>query len=222
MRLIACGVVISSLALAGCATDGGGTQPTLGKTGAGAATGAILGGVLGNVLGAKGARTEATVIGAAIGAAVGGGIGYALDSQEQAFRRQLAQETAAREVEIQRVRNDMLKLIVANDVLFNFDSAVLNPGFRSSLQKIAEVMNTAPGSTIRVIGYTDSTGSETYNLQLSQRRAEAVRQGLIDYGVSPSRLIAEGRGEADPRATNATPEGRQQNRRVELIVMEQA
>jgi len=174
--------------------------------------------VLGNILGHKGVKGEGTAIGAAIGAVVGGGIGYMFDSQEQQFRKELARETQSRQIEIERVRQDALKLVMPSEVMFPFDSAVLQPGYQTTLRKIADVLNSYPESTATITGFTDSTGSESYNLDLSKRRAEAVRTVLINDGVAANRLTAQGRGKADPIGDNATEAGRQMNRRVEILV----
>ena len=173
--MVAIGCLGFAVALGGCATgpDGGTAQPGA-KTATGAVAGAVVGGVLGNVLGKRGVKSEGTAIGAAIGAALGGGIGYAFDSQEQKFRNELSQETQNNRIEIERVRQDALKLILPSELMFPFDSAVLQPGYNQTLLKIADVLNQYPNSTGAITGYTDSTGSETYNLDPVQ---EAGRGG---------------------------------------------
>lgn len=192
-------------------------QPQVGqKTATGAAVGAVLGGVAGAILDKNDVRGVA--LGAAVGAAVGGGIGYALDQQERAFREALERERADRVAEVERVREDALRITFSDEVMFDFDSATIRPGFRETLRKVADVLRDYPQSEATIVGHTDSVGSAEYNLELSRRRAEAVRQALIDEGVPPERLRAEGRGEAEPRADNATEAGRQLNRRVEIYV----
>jgi outer membrane protein OmpA-like peptidoglycan-associated protein len=207
-----------ALVLGGCAQGPDGPAQPGAKTATGAVAGAVVGGVLGNILGHHGVKGEGTAIGAAIGAVVGGGIGYAFDSQEQRFRKELAYETQSRQVEIERVRQDALKLVMPSEVMFPFDSAVLQPGYQVTLRKIAEVLNGYPQSRATITGFTDSKGSETYNLDLSRRRAEAVRSALVADGVAAGRLAADGRGKADPIGDNATEAGRQMNRRVEILV----
>ncbi|WP_235031250.1 OmpA family protein [Geminicoccus flavidas] len=218
MRILALGAIATTIALTGCASGPDGPAQPGGKTATGAVAGAVVGGVLGNILGHKGVKGEGTAIGAAIGAVVGGGIGYMFDSQEQQFRKELARETQSRQIEIQRVRQDALKLVMPSEVMFPFDSAVLQPGYQTTLRKIADVLNGYPESTATITGYTDSTGSESYNLDLSKRRAEAVRTALINDSVAAGRLTAQGRGKADPIGDNATAAGRQMNRRVEILV----
>ena len=176
--------------------------------------------MLGNRL-AKNHRGAGTVVGALAGAAVGGGVGYAMDRQEAQLRDQLASERAQHAVEVERVREDLLKLTLANEVSFDVNSATVKPSFRPSLAKVAEVLKSYDTS-MTVVGHTDSTGSDSYNQDLSERRAEAVRAELIRNGVSAERLQAAGQGESEPRAENATAEGRAQNRRVEILVQSTA
>jgi outer membrane protein OmpA-like peptidoglycan-associated protein len=219
VRKLAIGVVVLALGgVGGCTQSPDGPAQPGAKTATGAVAGAVIGGVLGNILGHKGVKGEGTAIGAAIGAAVGGGIGYAFDSQEQQFRKELAYETQSRQLEIERVRQDALKLVMPSEVMFPFDSAVLQPGYATTMAKIAEVLNAYPQSRATITGYTDSQGSEAYNLDLSNRRAEAVRTALISHGVAAGRLTALGRGKADPIGDNSTAAGRQMNRRVEILV----
>ena len=218
MKFAVIGTSLLALTLTGCASGPNGAAQPGGGTATGAVAGAVVGGVLGNILGHRGVKAEGTAIGAAIGAALGGGIGYAFDSQEQKFRNELAQETQSNHIEIQRVRQDALKLILPSEVMFPFDSAVLQPGYDRTLAKIADVLVQYPNSTAVVTGYTDSSGSETYNLGLSKRRAEAVRSALVSDNVRSDRLTADGRGEASPLGDNSTAAGRQMNRRVEILV----
>jgi len=113
-----------------------------------------------------------------------------------------------------------LVITLQNDVLFDVDRSDLKPGAMTELQRLASVLNREPQRRVQVEGHADSTGDETHNLDLSRRRAEAVASALIQDGVEPVRVTAQGLGEAQPVATNATPEGRQQNRRVEVVVLE--
>jgi len=113
-----------------------------------------------------------------------------------------------------------LVITLQNDVLFDVDRSDIKPGAMNELQRVASLLNHEPDRRVRVEGHADSTGADSYNLDLSRRRAESVASALIQDGVSPSRVTAQGLGEAEPVATNATPEGRQQNRRVEVVVMD--
>jgi outer membrane protein OmpA-like peptidoglycan-associated protein len=211
---------VALLTLVGCAQGQPG-QPGTG-TGVGAATGAVVGGVLGNVLSAEGRRSENTAIGAAVGAALGGGVGYAMDRQRQDFERELAAERARNDVQIEQLRQDVLLLTLDEDVQFAVDSAIVQPGFRTTLSKVADVLRRYPATEVTIIGHTDSTGAADYNQALSERRAEAVRSELVAMGVSGGRLRTAGRGETEPRASNETATGRAANRRVELVLTEPA
>ena len=205
------------LLLAGCTTHADGTQ-SANKTAIGAVVGSVTGAVLGNRVAGKGSRVQGTVIGAAAGAAVGGGLGYMMDRQETELRDQLASERAQHQVEVERVREDLLKLTLANEVSFDVDSAVIKPAFQPTLAKVAEVLTRYGDNEVTIVGHTDSTGSDAYNQSLSQRRAAAVLAELERLGVPASRLQARGEGESEPRASNTTAAGREQNRRVEILL----
>jgi outer membrane protein OmpA-like peptidoglycan-associated protein len=212
--------VALGLSLAGCTTHADGTQ-SANKTAIGAVVGSVTGAVIGNRVAGKGSRVGGTVIGAAAGAAVGGGIGYLMDRQEAELREQLASERSQHQIEIQRVRDDLLKLTLANEISFDFNSATIKPAFRPTLVKLADVLVRYQGNQVTIVGHTDSIGAEDYNQSLSRERASAVVGELIELGVPASRMIAVGRGELEPRASNATEAGREQNRRVEIL-LEQA
>jgi OOP family OmpA-OmpF porin len=109
--------------------------------------------------------------------------------------------------------------LTLGDVLFEVNEANLTPGAMRNLYQLAEFLKQHPTRRVLIDGYTDDTGSASYNLDLSQRRAEAVRNFLITTGVSPERISARGQGEAYPKVSNSTAAGRQQNRRVEVVVM---
>jgi outer membrane protein OmpA-like peptidoglycan-associated protein len=218
MRRLSC-LALGCALLAGCTTHADGTQ-SVNKTAVGATVGAVAGGVLGNRLD-KDKRGRGTVIGAVAGAAAGAGIGYMMDRQEAELREQLASERAQHAVEIERVRDDLLKLTLADEVSFDVNSATVKPAFRPSLGRVAQVLQRYE-SQVTVVGHTDSTGAESYNQQLSERRAQAVLDELVRQGVSYPRLSALGRGEYEPRADNATPAGRAQNRRVEILLQSDA
>lgn len=204
--------IIIILFLAACApletkTQKGGTYGAAG----GAATGAILGQAIGR-------DTEATLWGAAIGAALGGatgaGVGRMMDNQERDMRDALAASEAAA---VHREGN-LLAVVLKGDLTFDTDSTVVKPGLYKELDRIAGVIVQYPQTLIRIEGHTDNTGSETYNQELSERRASNVRNLLVQRGVPYARVEIIGYGESLPVATNDTPAGRQMNRRVELKV----
>jgi outer membrane protein OmpA-like peptidoglycan-associated protein len=189
-------------ALAGCTTTG--NENLLGGTAVGALGGAAIGAAVSDNPG------EGALIGAGIGALAGGAIGAYMDEQE----RQLQQ---IEDVEVERRGNDLV-VIAPGDVTFDTDSARIRPGFYSTLDRIADTMVQYPETSITVVGHTDNTGSDGYNMTLSEDRAFAVANYLQQRGVSPNRIQVFGEGESQPIANNSTSEGRSQNRRVELII----
>ena len=210
-------LALGCLFLASCTTNPDGTQ-SVNRTAVGGAVGAVAGGIIGNRLDKKGSRTGGTIAGAAAGAAVGGGLGYLFDKQEKEFEEELAREQAANQIEIERVRDDLLKLTLDSEVSFDLNSAEIKPSFGDSLGKLANVLAKYDRNQVTVVGHTDSTGSDAYNQDLSIRRADSVVSELAARGVPGSMMRAEGRGETQPRADNDTEAGRQLNRRVEILI----
>jgi outer membrane protein OmpA-like peptidoglycan-associated protein len=189
------------------------------KTSIGAAAGTIMGAGLGYAIG--GGRGAAA--GAVIGGLIGGGIGYMMDKQEKEFKQELARsqaQTQAAILEGVKKEQDAIILTFKSDLLFNVNSATINPGAFGSgeISRVAQIMNKYPDTTIKVIGYTDSTGSEAYNQQLSQQRAVSVMNALAAQRVNTGRMTAIGMGESNPIADNGTAEGRMQNRRVNIVI----
>ena len=109
---------------------------------------------------------------------------------------------------------------ISGGILFEFDSAKINPGAESIVAKIAGMMDQNPTLEVAVVGYTDNTGDFNYNIKLSERRANSIVNQLIKDGVSKDRLAGVGVGPLNPIASNATPQGRAENRRVELVLIE--
>lgn len=177
----------------------------------GAGTGAVAGGILGGLLG-KSAGTAA--VGAGIGAIAGGMIGQSLDAQAGDLRSSLGDDR----IDVVNTGNSLV-VTMPQDILFATDSASLTGTLRSDLRVLANHLNKYPNSNVQVIGHTDNTGSAAYNLNLSRQRASAVASELIGGGVNPGRITAIGRGEDQPVTSNLTPEGRAQNRRVEIIIL---
>jgi len=182
------------------------------KTKAGAGIGAVAGAGIGYAIGKQSGRgAEGAAIGAAVGAAAGSGVGYYLDKQEEEL-----QEIEALEVKRER---DRLVATLPSALLFNFDSFALQQGGVESLTEVAGVLTRYEETKIIVKGYTDTIGQEAYNQDLSERRANAVRNFLVGEGVDASKITAIGFGEQFPIAGNDTEEGRQQNRRVEMEII---
>jgi outer membrane protein OmpA-like peptidoglycan-associated protein len=205
-------VAVVSLMAAGCAQPMTQTQKGVAI---GAGTGAAVGAGLGQLIGGD---TEGTLIGAGIGAALGGTAGgfFAnyMEKQEMAMRQQLSGVEGA---SIQRDA-EVLAVTFKSDVLFDVNSSTVKPGGYDELQRVAGVLNNYPQTTIQIAGHTDSSGSDQYNMQLSQQRANAVKNALVGYGVAPARLMTVGYGESKPIASNATEAGRQMNRRVAITI----
>lgn len=197
------------LALGACAAN-----DPYARTKTGAAVGAVAGAILGHQLDDDSGR----YVGAAIGALAGGAVGNYMDNQQRAFDQALYEEQQRHGLEIQRLQDGSLKLDIPSEVSFDLDRAEIKPAFRPTLDKVADILRQYDRSVVHIVGHTDSTGSDVYNQQLSQRRADSVAQYLASRGVDWQRLRTEGRGESQPRASNATEAGRQLNRRVELVI----
>jgi outer membrane protein OmpA-like peptidoglycan-associated protein len=197
----------AALALAGCVDTTTG-QPN--RTGTGAIIGGVAGAAIGNAIGED---TEATLIGAAVGTGIGAAIGNQLDRQAADLRQQLGDDRIL-------IENTGQQLIVTmpQDILFATDSAALRPDLQGDVRALGRNLLQYPNTVVQVIGHTDSTGSAAYNQDLSERRARSVAGVLIETGVQGSRIQAIGRGESQPIASNNTPEGRQANRRVEVVI----
>lgn len=209
--------LFGALVLSGCATTGqnGTAGQDNSRTTAGAILGGIVGGIIANNTGEQ--STGKTAVGVIAGAAVGGAIGNAMDEKERKIR-QIAAERDAKEMEVERVREDLLRVSVSSEASFDFDRSEIKPEFKPTLNKVAGVLRDDPNVRITVIGFTDSIGSEAYNLRLSQRRADATADYLVSQGVARSQIVTDGLGEAEPRASNDTEAGRAQNRRVEIYL----
>lgn len=198
--------LVSTIALSGCTNSDG----TRSNTGTGAGVGAIVGGLLGSAFGDG--EEEAIAIGAIAGGVLGGAIGADLDRQEAALRQSMGNGVG--------IVNTGSQLIVSlpEAITFPVNSAVVKSRMIGSLNTLAASMNDYPNTTVEIVGHTDNTGTVAYNQQLSEQRARAVRGILRAGGVKGRRLVAIGAGETRPIASNATGEGRQQNRRVEIFI----
>jgi outer membrane protein OmpA-like peptidoglycan-associated protein len=175
------------------------------------------GAAIGGAIGAAGAvlkgKREADEIlaGAAIGGVIGGGIGAYMDRQQERLAR-IPGTT------VERMGDDTLMVHFDSDVLFDVGSSVLDSSGRSTLEDVADVINDYPKTAVVVQGHTDATGSELANQNLSERRAGSVEGYLVNRGVAPERMSSIGYGESYPVADNSTSDGRQQNRRVDILL----
>lgn len=205
-------IVIVTLAACATTTDPWTGEPRPTRTGQGAAIGAGIGAVIGAISG--GDRLKRVAIGAGVGALTGAAVGSYMDRNEEALRRQLAGSG----VSVTR-RGDEIILNMPAQVTFDFDSAALNPEFFEVLDSVALVLEEFESTVLVIDGHTDSTGSRSYNLRLSEQRADTVGRYLISRGVSPARVATYGYGPDYPVADNDTPAGQAMNRRVELTLM---
>ncbi len=201
--------VASGLALSGCTTDPNTGQQRLNKTALGTLAGAAGGAVISKATGG-----DKTGRDAAIGAALGAGVGYYMERQA----KQLEQQMAGTGVTVTPNANGNIDLVMPGNITFSFNDATLNQSFTPTLNKLASTMNEYNQNTITVAGHTDSVGDAGYNMNLSRDRASSVRNYLVSRGVSANRISIAAYGESRPVADNNNDYGRQQNRRVELVI----
>jgi outer membrane protein OmpA-like peptidoglycan-associated protein len=161
-----------------------------------------------------GDKLQRALIGAAVGGLAGGAIGNYQDRQE----RKLREEMANSGVDVVR-QGDNITLDIPGGVTFAVDSAEINSNFRPILDRVATTLVEYDQTLIEVAGHTDSTGSESYNQSLSERRASSVAAYLSSRGVPMRRVVTVGAGELHPIASNETTAGREQNRRVEVTIV---
>jgi len=207
-RFRICTLVLTLIFVFSCAGTQNVTEKKSVKGGAlgglaGAAAGLAIGSLSGNA--GKGAA-----IGAAAGVAIGALIGHHLDKQEKELK-EIPNTTVTR-------HEDKLVVTMSESIIFDLNSAALKPQSMQTVDQIATVMKNNPESDILVKGHTDSSGAEKYNQDLSERRANAVRNYLIAKGVAPARITALGFGMTMPIAPNDTSAGREKNRRVEIEI----
>ncbi len=183
-----------------------------------AKTGGVIGAVAGAVIGNQSSSKNGKVVGAAVGALAGAAVGNYMDKQHAQLQRQLAAEQNSSEISLSRPDGETIKLDVASEVTFDVNSASIKSSFRNSLDKVADIISEYDQTAVHVIGHTDSTGSNEYNQQLSEKRSISVAGYLSRNGVQRTRLRSAGRGENQPVADNSSSQGRSQNRRVEIYL----
>ena len=175
----------------------------------GAGSGAVVGGIIGNRLGNTAAGA---IVGAAVGGATGAVIGRRMDKQAEELEKSMENAKVERVGEAIRVNFD-------SGILFAVNSAELSANAKKDIEKLARSLKENTGTNVIIEGHTDNTGSYELNQRLSERRAEAVAAYARSLGVEGSRLQAKGYSYDQPIADNSTAEGRQQNRRVEIIII---
>lgn len=202
------GVVLVAFGAA-CTTDPYTGQPQLSRT----AIGAVIGSAAGAGIGALADRNHArgALIGAGAGALAGGAVGGYMDYQEKKLRERL-QGTG---VSVTRVGNDII-LNMPGNITFDVNRSEIRPDFYPVLNSVVLVVKEYEKTIIEISGYTDNTGTDAHNLELSNRRAESVGSYLKAQQVNPMRVLSQGFGEQYPAASNDTAEGRQLNRRVQM------
>lgn len=197
----------ATMALAACETPDGD------RARSGAISGAAVGAMIGAATGDSGGDSlRRAAVGGVLGGIAGGTVGTLLDRQAQELNRDLGNNVD--------VVNTGSQLIVTmpQDILFATDSATVRADLQSDLRVLAASLQRYPDTRVAVVGHTDSTGTAAYNQTLSERRASSVASILRDSGVPSWRVTAVGRGQTQPVASNATAQGRQQNRRVEIVI----
>jgi outer membrane protein OmpA-like peptidoglycan-associated protein len=188
------------------------TNNTQRGAGIGAVAGGVLGAVLGNNLGKGGNGAMGAVLGGVIGGVAGGVIGNKMDKQAREI------QTALPGAQVERVGEGIRLVLGENAVRFDTNKSTLTTAAKANLDKLVPVFQSYADTDIVIYGYTDITGKPEYNLTLSEQRSASVKAYLAGKGLNTSRINTTGLGIADPIATNDTPEGRSQNRRVEFAI----
>jgi len=182
------------------------------KSQKGAVIGGAAGAVGGNIIGrAAGNSTLGTIIGAAVGGTAGAIIGHDMDEQAAQIKNDIPG------AKVERV-DEGIKVEFNEKILFAFSKSDLGDSAKENLDKLVAILNKYPNTNIEIQGHTDSRGTEEYNMALSLRRANAVRDYLESQGIAASRMTTRGFGETAPAYSNDTPEGMAQNRRVEFLI----
>lgn len=197
-------ILLATLTISGC--------DSISKTAKGTAIGATAGALAGALIGkAAGNTTTGAIAGAAVGGATGAVIGNYMDKQS----REMEEDLEGAKVE--RV-GEGIKVTFDSGILFEINSFELSEASKTEIGKLAEILNKYEDTNIMFAGYTDDTGREEYNLELSEKRAKAVAEYAAFTGVDATRMTITGYGEADPIADNSTEAGRTENRRVEVAI----
>jgi len=211
--LLASAALATLMVTSACTTDPETGQRRISKAAIGGIGGALGGYLLGDIVGGRNDRTE-KIIGAGIGGIAGAGIGAYMDKQE----RDLRARTAGTDVQVVRQGDDLI-LNIPSGINFAYNSATVEPQFQRTLDQVSQVLGQYDRTYIDIYGHTDSTGSDSYNQGLSERRADSVAAYLESRGVRGARIGTRGFGETQPIASNDTEQGRAANRRVEIKIV---
>lgn len=209
-KLITAAALSALTVTTACTTDPETGERRISKAAIGGIGGALGGYLLGDLVGGRRDRTE-KIVGAGIGALAGAGVGYYMDEQEKKLR----QQTAGTDIDVIRNGDDLI-LNMPSSVTFDTNSYAIKPEFRSTLNQVATTLRDYEKTYIDIYGHTDSTGGDAINIPLSENRARSVADYLSANGVQSARIGTRGFGSSQPVASNATPEGRAANRRVEI------
>ncbi len=209
MKKILSALLITAM-LSACATDPYTGEKKVSKTAWGTGIGTAVGAGIGALVGGE----KGALIGAGIGALGGAGTGGYMDYQASLLRKELV----GTGVQVKEL-NGQVYLIMPGNITFDTNEAFIKKSFQPVIVSIAKVLKEYNKTFIQVNGYTDSTGSDAINNPLSVKRANAVADFLKVQGVSANRIVANGYGSANPIASNATASGREQNRRVEIVLI---
>jgi len=217
MKAYAAVLLVVTLVVSGCTSDGSAS----GKRGmtnmeTGAAIGAAGGAAVGALVTKK--HLKGALIGAVGGGLAGGAVGAYMDSQKKDLDKNLKPERESGAIKVQKLDNDAVRIVMTGQTAFETDSATVKPGFQTTMDKLSDVVIRYGKTALTITGHTDSRGTPQHNTDLSQRRAQAVYDYFVSKDVNPARLVAMGKGETVPVASNDTDAGRRQNRRVEILV----
>lgn len=211
-KILLVSAVVTAIAASGCANMTETQQTTARGAGIGAVAGAVIGAATGN-------RSTAAK-GAAIGAGVGALGGYVWSQRMEEQKRRMEQATQGTGVDVTQTQDNQLKLNIPSDISFDVGRSNIKSNFAPILDQFATSLRNNPGTEVRIVGHTDSTGSDAINNPLSVDRAASTRDYLVARGVPMQRIAIEGRGSHQPIASNQSASGRAQNRRVEIFVGE--
>ena len=206
------GVAAAVVLLSGCANMSDTQRRTATGAGVGAVAGAVVGAATGGSVGT----------GAVIGAGVGALGTYIWSQHMEQQRRDMEQATRGTGVGVVQTADNQLKLDIPSDISFDTGRSDIKANFAPILERFAEGLRNNPNAEVRIVGHTDSTGSEAVNNPLSVDRAASTRNYLVNRGVDGRRIAIDGMGERYPIASNDTADGRARNRRVEIFVGERA